>query len=69
METLVYTSSEVAKLLRVRPDLIGQMLEAGEIPAYREGKCWKIPKTLLQAYIENRAMSEAKARRKLNEED
>lgn len=69
MEALVYTSAEVAKLLRVSPDRVGRLLEDGEIPAYREGTNWKIPKTLLQAYIENRAMNEAKMRRKLNEED
>lgn len=67
IEPLVYTATEAAQALRVRPDLVLLRLERGEIPGKREGTGWKIPKTLLQAYIENEAIREAKERRKLYE--
>ncbi len=67
MDALVYTAAEAAEILRERPGSVQKKLETGEIPAYREGRIWKIPKTLLIAYMENRAMEEAKERRKLNE--
>lgn len=68
METLVVTPNEAAKLLRVSPNEIYQKLEKGEIPAYRDGvngKNWKIPKVLLQDYINERALEEAKDRQQL----
>lgn len=68
VEPLVYTAAEAAQALRVRPDLVLLRLERGEIPGKREGTGWKIPKTLLQAYIENEAIRESKERRKLYEE-
>ena len=68
IEPLVYTAVEAAQALRVNPDSVLRRLERGEIPGKREGTGWKIPKTLLQAYIENEAIREAKERRKLYEE-
>ena len=67
IEPLVYTATEAAQALRTRPDLVLLRLERGEIPGKREGTGWKIPKTLLQAYIENEAIREAKERRKAHE--
>lgn len=67
MEKLVVSATEAAKLLKVRPDLLIAQLEAGEIPAYKEGTNWKIPADLLRATIENRAIKEAQERRRLHE--
>ena len=67
IEPLVYTATEAAQALRTRPDLVLLRLERGEIPGKREGTGWKIPKTLLQAYIENEALREASERRKAHE--
>jgi excisionase family DNA binding protein len=35
---------------------VQQLVEMGDIAAYREGKNWKIPRTLLQKYAEDRAI-------------
>lgn len=63
MERLIYSATEAAELLGTRPNTIQRLLESGEIPAYRDGKNWKIPKTLLLKYIEDKAIAEAKERR------
>ena len=68
MDTLVVTLAEAAKIIRVSIEEMSRMAEEGEIPAYRDGRNWKIPKSLLSAYVENKAISEAKERRKLHEE-
>ena len=68
MEKLTVSATEAAKLLGTRPDLLLSQLERGEIPAYREGKNWKVPVDLLKATVENRAIREAKERRRLYEE-
>ena len=67
-EVLVLTAAEAAKVLRERPERIKEKLETGEIPAYREGREWKIPLSLLQASIEHKALEEAKARRQIHDE-
>ena len=67
MEKLVVSATEAAKLLKVRPGLLIAQLEAGEIPAYKEGTTRKIPADLLRATIENRAIKEAQERRRLHE--
>lgn len=63
MDKLIYTASEAAKVLGTRNDTVQALLKAGEIPAYREGRNWKIPKTSLEAYVEERAMRETERRR------
>ena len=68
MEKLTVSATEAAKLLGTRPDLLLSQLERGEIPAYREGKNWKVPVDLLKTTVENRAIREAKERRRLYEE-
>lgn len=65
---MVVSATEAAKMLQTRPDLLITQLERGEIPAYREGKNWKVPVDLLKATVENRAIREAKERRRLYEE-
>lgn len=67
-EQLVVTASEAAKLLKIDKNKLAEQLASGEIPAYRDGWNWKIPKTLLQAYIENKAIEESRVRRKAHEE-
>ena len=58
---LIVSAAEAAKLLH-------RKLRTGEIPAYREGTNWKIPLDLLKVTIENRAIEEAKERKKIYEE-
>lgn len=64
---LVIPASEAAKLLGTDNNVVQRMLERGEIPAYREGRNWKIPVDLLKATVENRAIKEAQERRRLHE--
>lgn len=64
---LVIPASEAAKLLGTDNNVVQKMLERGEIPAYREGRNWKIPVDLLKATVENRAIKEAQERRRLHE--
>lgn len=66
-EAIVYTAAEGAKALKMDPGEFNKKLATGEIPAAREGRLWKIPKSLLIAYIESRAIREAKERRELHE--
>ena len=67
-EVLVLTAAETAKALRERPERVKEKLETGEIPAYREGREWKIPVSLLKASIEHKALEEAKVRRQIHDE-
>lgn len=65
---LVLTAEEVAKELREGVGKTLEKLESGEIPAYREGTHWKVPAKLLERYIENKALTETKERRKIHQE-
>lgn len=67
MEALVLTAEETAKILRLKTEVIYTKLERGEIPAFREGRNWKVPVSTLKATIENRAITEAKERRAIYE--
>lgn len=51
MERLVITPREAAKALKISLHRIYEILEAGEIKAYREGTYWKIPVASLNEYI------------------
>lgn len=66
-ETLILTAAETAKLLRLNAAETLRRLETGEITATRDGRGWKVPKSLLIAYIENKAIKETQARREAHE--
>lgn len=68
VEPLVVSAVEAARLIKVDMSKMSALLANGDIPAYKDGWNWKIPKTLLQAYIENKAIEEAKTRRRAHEE-
>lgn len=65
---LLLTAQEASSLLRERTSTTLRRLEEGEIPAYREGTQWKIPCDLLKNYVESKALSETRERRKMHEE-
>ena len=65
---LIASAAEAAKLLKTDTHTVHRKLRTGEIPAYREGTNWKIPIDLLKATIENRAIEEAKERKRIYEE-
>ena len=68
-ETLILTASEAARTLRLSAAETLKRLEVGEIPATRDGTHWKIPRTLLIGYIENKAIKETQARREKYEKE
>lgn len=67
MERLVVTASEAADMLCLRDGKCLELLEAGEIPGYRDGIRWKIPIVLLEKYVIERAEREAEERKRINE--
>ena len=58
MEKLIMTPTETAKALQTRKETVQRLIEEGQIPAYREGRNWKIPTKALEEYILNRAERE-----------
>ena len=63
VEPIVYSQQDAAKALKIDQGIVLEKLHSGEIPGHREGRNWKIPKTLLQKWIEDVAIQEAKERR------
>jgi excisionase family DNA binding protein len=46
-----YTAAEVAEILKVNHQVLVRKLQAGEIPAYKIGKDWRIEEGELQAWL------------------
>ena len=68
METLNVSMSEAARLIGIQTRLMQSMLERGEVPAWREGRNWKIPVKALEQWNEDRAAREAEERRREKED-
>lgn len=64
MEKLTVTPREAAEALTLSMTEMKRRLEIGEIPAYRDGRNWKIPIECLRRYPVEKAMAEAERRRK-----
>lgn len=64
MKRLVLTPKEAAELLFTSAESVNNKCHTGEIPAYRDGKNWKIPAALLEDYVVKKALKEAAARAK-----
>lgn len=64
MDAIVVSIAEAAKILSLQAATVQRLVENGEIPAFREGRNWKIPVALLKEYVETRALKEAEQRRK-----
>lgn len=63
MKRLVCTPAEAAEALVTSPDKVRELIQNGELPAYREGRNFKIVISLLEEYIEERAFKETEERR------
>lgn len=48
----LYTSAEVADVLRLNHQVVQRKLQAGEIPAYRIGREWRVERTQLLDWLE-----------------
>ena len=68
MNVLIVRASEAAKMLATSQKRLLELLEAGEIPAYRDGKNWSIPVRTLEEYVITRAKEESKQRKENNEQ-
>lgn len=66
MEKIVVRAEDAAKMLATSPNRIKEILDSGELPAYRDGKNWSIPITMIHKYAEDRAIKEAAERSKQN---
>ena len=64
MEQLNVSMAEAAKLIGIQKSMMQMLLESGEVPAWREGRNWKVPVTGLVKWNEERAVREAAERRK-----
>ena len=54
-DLVLYTSAEVAELLRLNHQVIQRKLAAGEIPAWRIGREWRIERARLIEWLERRS--------------
>lgn len=51
-ELTLFTSAEVAGILKMHPQVIARKLQAGEIEGYKLGKDWRVSKEQLLRYLE-----------------
>src|ERR1051325_937095 len=51
-ELVFFTSSEVADILKMHPQVIARKLQSGEIEGYKLGKDWRVSKDQLLRYLE-----------------
>ena len=63
MESVVYTPSDVSKLLRIRVATVYELIECGDLPAIRIGKNYKIPKVAFDEWVVNRTMEQREERK------
>lgn len=61
MSLELYTAAEVAEVLRLNLQVVQRKLQAGEIPAYRIGREWRIEKEQLVAWLEERSNQRSRA--------
>lgn len=52
---VLYTSAEVAEILRMNHQVVQRKLQAGEIPGYRIGREWRVERAQLLAWLEQRS--------------
>jgi excisionase family DNA binding protein len=59
-ELVFYTSAEVAAMLRLHVQVVQRKLQAGEIPAYRIGKEWRVERGQLLEWLERHSNQRAR---------
>lgn len=64
MGAIIVRINEAAEMLATSPNRIKELVEAGELPAYRDSRNWSIPVSMVHRYAEERAIKEAEERRK-----
>ena len=61
--TLNVSMAEAAKMVGIQTAKMQELVETGEIPAWRDGRNWKIPVNMLKEWNSLRAIEEAERRR------
>ena len=51
-QIVLYTSAEVAELLRLNHQVVQRKLQAGDIPGYRIGRDWRVEHSQLMGWLE-----------------
>lgn len=59
VELRLYTSAEVAEVLRLNHQVVQRKLQAGEIPAYRIGREWRVEHEQLMSWLERHSNQRA----------
>lgn len=59
-DVVLYTAAEVAEILRMNHQVIQRKLQAGEIPAYRIGREWRVEKAQLMTWLERHSNQKAR---------
>jgi len=54
-----FTSSEVADILKMNPQVIARKLQAGEMEGYKIGKDWRVSESQLLAFLERHSNKNA----------
>lgn len=67
MEKLVVTPEEAAEMLVTSPATVRGWIREGLLPAYRQGRNWKIVISQLQIFIEQLAIHETERRKQCQE--
>src|SRR3954463_6368789 len=55
----LYTSAEIAAILKMHPQVIARKLQAGEIEGYKLGKDWRVSKEQLLRYLQRHSNQRA----------
>lgn len=53
----VMTIDELCEALLIGRNTAYRLLNTGEVPAFRVGRCWKVPKKFVIEYIERKRAS------------
>lgn len=64
MEQLVVSANTARQMLGISPNKMKELLDTGEIIAYKSGSAWKIPVRALEEYVLARARRETNERKK-----
>src|SRR5689334_11983303 len=51
-ELTLFTSAEVAEILKMHPKVIARKLQAGELEGYKLGKDWRVSKDQVLRFLE-----------------
>ena len=54
MNPLIVSKNEASKMMKISPNRMLELLESGEISAYKDNGRWRVPVKSLEDYIERR---------------